>query len=206
MSHLVPVFPPNPTDIYEVITAIFTAVAGLAALASTFMALWFYRDQKRSSRSERLSRYYDKMIATPVMQALDVLKMRTSELVGPAVEDITKLCEVDAGQNAVRSRVKKLVEDFDKEFRTLREIVSTVIGAWKDSNCNNALRRELESLEDSVKDEMARLAMDQTIPDPRKAVVAATARFYAAILAHDPASSPVEKEKTKKKKRLKKAT
>ena len=186
----VPDLQSSGTDVYELVSAISTAVATVAALASTAMALWFYRDQKRAASVDRLSRYYDKMVATPIMEALDALKECTNDLTGSAAEEITKMCQVNASQPAVRTRVLKLIDDFEKELSRLRDIVTTVIGSWGDGECNNALRGEFEELEDSVKKEIAKLAMDQVGPDPRRVIVESTARFYAAILKHDPASKP----------------
>ena len=173
-------------DTQALVSTIAAAVAAIAALCSTAMALWFHRDQGRFRRADKLGRYYERIVTSPVMHALESLKGSTSDLITPAVDDITKLCEENAAQTAVRTRVKKLIDDFDTQFQTLRDIVATVIGSWEDKECNNALRAELENLEDTVKREMETLALDQAKSDARKVVVEGMARFYAAIMKHDP--------------------
>ena len=173
-------------DAWTMVSALSAAVAAVAAWRATANALRSDRAQMHLRKAEKLGGYYEKMVAEPIMHVLDGLKHKASELTAPAVVDITKLCDVDAAQTAVRSRVQRLIDDFDAEFQALRDVVTTVIGAWGDLKCNAELRAELENLEDTVKQEMAMLALDQQDPDVRRVIVRGTARFYATIMKHDP--------------------
>jgi len=173
-------------DVQQLVSTISAAVAAAMAFAAVITAVLFERAQRKARLADKLAQFYDRIITAPIMQHLQSLKQEVMELLEPATAEIKRLCEVDAAQTAVRSRVKLLIEEFGRAYEPLKDIVSTVIGSWDDTECNNALRQELEDLEDRLVEEMEKLAMNEQAPDPRKVLILGTARFYAIIVRHDP--------------------
>jgi NAD-dependent DNA ligase len=162
----------------QLIATVAAAVAALSAWRSTANALRF----KKADKQER---YYERIVASPIMAALEELKKIALPLIGPAIIEIGKLCSDDASQTAVRTRVKKLTEEVQASLQGLKDAVATTIAAWFDERCNTALWTELERLEDALVIEAEKLAMDQTKPDMRKVLLDGVAHFHVTLIEND---------------------
>ncbi len=126
------------------------------------------------------------MVAEPILGILNEVKTTTPQLLKPALEEIRNLQMANAGTKIVSMRVKQLIADFNEVFERLRDTVSVSIGSWPDGKCNDALRETLENLEDRVKQEMERLAMDTDRPAVRPTLAKCVADFHTVIMDHDP--------------------
>lgn len=181
MNALAVVLPDFPT-----LTAFFGAVAATAAAVAVIQARRVHEDNVMAREIVKKTRHYDRMVVDPILNTLDEVKAALPNLLQPAVEGIRRLQEANAGAQRVSASVKGLITNFDELFHRLQDTVNVSIGSWPDEQCNDALRRALENLEDRVKEEMERLAMDTSRPAVRLTFAKCVADFHRIIMRHDP--------------------
>lgn len=168
------------------LSTVAAAVAAIAAYKSVSESRRVHRDNLALQRIGKLEREYDRLISTPLMNELSRLRSDTLTLIDQAEEEIEKLAATDDRQMAIISSARRLVRGYQQRFEELRRAVASGIGAWPEADCCDALRRELEQLEDSVVREAKTLADNPPIANVSKVLLDGIASFLKTIYKYDP--------------------
>ncbi len=136
-------------------TAIFTAIAGLAAVVS---ALYSYRTTKQAKEGRDEDRKYrdieiqqssyETLVVSLSFTQIDEFASQVIDVLKTGSKEINEMRSSNSGVKDIEIRAKLLVETYSDSWRSLSDVLRTSAENWQDKSLLKELQEALESLED----------------------------------------------------------
>jgi len=143
---------------WDVIASISSAAGAIAACVATFASWNTVRDAVKLERIRRTWQHYDLLIMSPLTAGLRRFALTVRE---KATEGIRQLEGLPVGQAThvqVTEVLRRILEECERDFYALLAEVGTGAEALGNRELGQALREELEALQDAYTAEIERLA------------------------------------------------
>ena len=174
-----------------------TLFAAVSAAAAAVSALFLYLsarasiksnvNEKRLSQAQVRHKYYDKMVISRVLPALDRFRKDSKRIIEEGKREIDDMHRYDASSNEMHNKVREVGDDFQDVRSSAVNEVSEYLDAWGNNKLRQSVREVAESMEDEIAPMFQNLIhRDSEDPDIESRINEKTGEIERIIRNNDP--------------------